>query len=702
MGGGGRGGGYSLDDQIASFGGNRGYSYSIQGGPAPRRPPREYSDGHFETAPAVQEPPPRNPNRIALRATTHRPARPASSLYSHHPHSPTSPGASVKLASSYNHRHGMPGEISPPSSPEPDHAATRRQLAGDVSPIDDGPDMARHDSHPHPSNRPGRIVSQERPPSQTQNRGGTNIPMMRRARRKQSDAAMRDSHTRERPSSRQAQNIETQDGPDGPRWDPLTGERTNSAHGRPSQVNPAEYVQGLGITPQAASPPRNSQPTTFGERVRRIAKKAGVMESDTDPAAAAFSSSRPGWRGASGRTALVDPVKDEKNVAPLKVPDRNAKRVVSPTAALAPKSGLSNFLRRGQTPPVSPRGEPTVAPRDTVRQVVPSSQIAPTEERDHRRDDQKNTNAAPSPPPEGRTPDRAPTEITRDALASISANSPSHPLGVNQYDKSTPIRRKPAATSIRAQESVTSLQLRQSDTPPAPPAHNPYASTVPPTDAWVQPPSRFSITTYATSADGTPRESLDDFAHNHPPMPSMPSSFPETPQAPQDPVVISLKSDYKSAPHSRNPESQAARDRKAAANPAVARARTTVERPTSSAGSIHKMLPPVPPETTADEAHDRIGLLNAQLKALANRRFNIDRSIKQMTELMPTDHVLDSTEVIRKREAEKRKVEALQSELANIGKEEYELGLKLHRAYKRMDRDVDYEPTSLWVRRVTG
>lgn len=620
----------------------------------------------------------------------------------------------------------MPAEISPPSSPEPDHAATRRQLAGDVSPIDDGPGMAHHDSRSHHNGRPGRIVSQERPPSQNQNRGGTNIPMMRRARRKQSDAAMRDSHTRERPSSRQAQNIEAHDGPDGPRWDPMTGERTNSAHGRPSQVNPAEYVQGLGITSQAASPPRTAPPPTFGERVRRIAKKAGVKESDTDPAAAAFSSSRPGWRGASGRTALVDPVKDEKNVAPLKVPDRNAKRVVSPIAALAPKSGLSNFLRRGQTPPVSPRGETTAAPRDTVRQVVPSSQLAPTEEPDYPRGDHKNANAAPSPPLQSRTPDPAPTELTRDALASISANSPSYPHGVNPYDKSTPIRRKPAATSILAQESVSSLQLRQADVPPAPPAHNPNASTVPPTDAWVQPPSRFSITTYATSADGTPRESLDDFAHNHPPMPSMPSSFPESPQAPQEsvmdrrrpkldksydevslksndgPVVISLKSEYMSAPHPRNPESQAARDRKAVAHPAVARARTTAERPTSSAGSIHKMLPPVPAETTADEAHDRVGLLTAQLKALANRRLNINRSIKQMTELMPTDHVLDSTEVIRKREAEKRKVEALRSELANIGKEEYELGLKLHRAYKRLDRDADYEPTTLWVRRVTG
>ena len=114
------------------------------------------------------------------------------------------------------------------------------------------------------------------------------------------------------------------------------------------------------------------------------------------------------------------------------------------------------------------------------------------------------------------------------------------------------------------------------------------------------------------------------------------------------------------------------------------------------------MLPPVPPEASAGEARDRVGLLNAQLEALANRRLNINRSIKQMTELMPTDNILNSLEVIRKREAEKQKVEVLKQELAEVQREEYELGLKLHRAYKRLDRDAEWEPTGLWVRRVTG
>lgn len=175
------------------------------------------------------------------------------------------------------------------------------------------------------------------------------------------------------------------------------------------------------------------------------------------------------------------------------------------------------------------------------------------------------------------------------------------------------------------------------------------------------------------------------------------------------PIVVSFKDSLMSSPFA-NP-SAAARQRQAAATgtgpspAAVARARTTTERPVSTAStasSINKSLPPAPPETTAGEARDRVGILNAQLQSLGNRRINLLRSVKQMTELMPQDNVLDSADVIHKREMERRKVEVLRQELADVQRQEYELGLKLHRAYKRMDRDADWENSALWVRRVTG
>ncbi|KAJ8110968.1 hypothetical protein ONZ43_g5737 [Nemania bipapillata] len=95
----------------------------------------------------------------------------------------------------------------------------------------------------------------------------------------------------------------------------------------------------------------------------------------------------------------------------------------------------------------------------------------------------------------------------------------------------------------------------------------------------------------------------------------------------------------------------------------------------ASVVSLDKSLPPAPPEASAKD---------------------------RMTEMMPTDNILASEAVVRKREGEKRKVEALRTQLADVDRKSYELGLKLHRAYKRLDRDAEYEPTTLWVRRVTG
>lgn len=119
---------------------------------------------------------------------------------------------------------------------------------------------------------------------------------------------------------------------------------------------------------------------------------------------------------------------------------------------------------------------------------------------------------------------------------------------------------------------------------------------------------------------------------------------------------------------------------------------------TDSTASKGKPLPPAPPEATAV---DRISQMNAQLSALANRRMNLNKGIKRMTELMPPENLID-VDVLIRREEERKKIEALKSSLAEIQREEHDLGMRLHRAYKRQNKDANYEPTTLWVRRVTG
>lgn len=115
---------------------------------------------------------------------------------------------------------------------------------------------------------------------------------------------------------------------------------------------------------------------------------------------------------------------------------------------------------------------------------------------------------------------------------------------------------------------------------------------------------------------------------------------------------------------------------------------------------MSKPLPPAPPEISL--ADDPVSQLNARINGLAHRRANIEKSIKQMTELMPQDNLLASDQVLRKREEEKQKVDGLREELAEIQRDEYDLGLKLFRAYKRQNKEAEYEPTTLWVRRVAG
>lgn len=123
------------------------------------------------------------------------------------------------------------------------------------------------------------------------------------------------------------------------------------------------------------------------------------------------------------------------------------------------------------------------------------------------------------------------------------------------------------------------------------------------------------------------------------------------------------------------------------------------QHPPRSSSVLTKSLPNTPAETASS---DPISTLEARRDDLAHRRMNIEKSIKQMTELMPVDRMMVTEEVRRKRELEKKQIEGLRQDEADIRREEHEVGLKLHRAWKRKDKQAGYEETGLWVRRVTG
>lgn len=174
-----------------------------------------------------------------------------------------------------------------------------------------------------------------------------------------------------------------------------------------------------------------------------------------------------------------------------------------------------------------------------------------------------------------------------------------------------------------------------------------------------QPSSRFSMTTYATTEAGSPPRSpvADDDA---PPVPELSSQM-------QDLAARAVKS--------------------------------TTRKPTASqiSASALKTLPQSPPEMAAG---NRIDALDAKLKDLGRRRGNIETIIHELTQVIqPSSIAYD----LATRSEVTKTVDSLNNELADIKKEEHEIGLKLLRAYKKKDESDCYaEPSGLWIRRVTG
>ncbi|KAJ4272004.1 hypothetical protein NW762_000714 [Fusarium torreyae] len=401
--------------------------------------------------------------------------------------------------------------------------------------------------------------------------------------------------------------------------------------------------QTFGLTTIVTGPQTqgsgNPSPS-LGQRLRKFARvKPETVES------------RPPWNGASGRAPMIDPVRDDPAVAPLSLQRRVSKRV-----------GLGG----GSAPETS----------GSVRRLLPSRSTQKLKEAYKTPSPELVSHSYPSPPSTGSPPSQPTT-----SHASAPMLSPNM-----MPDQLKAVRRKPSpSTHDHNPHTSWSSSVYSAMTEGTLPGSNPLLNSLEPAnlstpeDPWVQPTSRFSVTTCNTAAPDTPHVSDED----RPPLPDTPKQAPSVMdrrrpvpggdnfrRASNEPIVISMKS-----------------------------AAPTNERPVSII-STDKALPPAPPEVQS--ANDRVAYLTARLDSLAHQRNNINKSIKQMTELMPTDRLLASADVMRKREIEKKKVEGLKEELAEIQREEHDLGLKLYRANKRLEREAAFEPSSLWVRRVTS
>ncbi|KAK7424874.1 hypothetical protein QQX98_000149 [Neonectria punicea] len=568
--------------------------------------------------------------------------RPTSSLYGENEakdhHPPSAPSKSKTPA---RDMYGRPtaGDISPPSSPDI-NATQHGAYPDDVSPIDEGPDQSQQELLYGIRN-----TSLQEPRS--------HIPTMRRERRAEQDKPVgKLKQTRSKDVLRDQQSDAVQHP-----WKAVPGQIEGPHAGR----------AGFGLTTTVTGPqaprPSNTAPT-FGQRMRQLTR------GKPDPV-----ENRPPWNGASGRAPLVDPVRDDLGVAPLGLARGSSKR-------------------GGRTGGVSPETSNIAA--STVRRLLPSRSNQKLKEASKTPSPEPSSHGAshayPSPPyndsPISQSHPPAPT--SRQAAAPR--------LAPNIPDPNKAIKRKPSpSTHIQTHNPHSSISssVYTAYTDQSVATYVPRLATAAPTspfsaeDPWVPPPSRFSVTTCNTAAPDSPRHSAEE---ERPPMPTPPKQLQsvmdrrrpvpggDSANTPTDePIVISIKSTLSS----NKP-----------GNDAVSK-----DRPVSIV-STTKALPPAPPEVQS--AGDRVAYLNARLDSLAHRRSNINKGIKQMTELMPTDNLMSSVEVLRKRETEKQKVEDLKEELSEIQREEYDLGLKLYRANKRLERESNFESSALWVRRATG
>jgi hypothetical protein len=467
----------------------------------------------------------------------------------------------------------------------------------------------------------------------------SSIPVLRReAKRNQVAAAAANFVSRkgfgDRPKGRISKN---------PKFDPYTGEVTTSERGKPQSAKPGEFVppgvlnvhNGMTMGNETIVSGAPKQHTSFSDRVRNF--KGAAPE-------------RPEWKGATGRVAIVPPVADNPTIKTLNIPRKSSKRVASP---------VSDFRSQTSSPVTVIRGDSETSPISPVMQSL----------------------------------DPAIRTVIKGHRAQVSEiDVKPDPYAVSQSAASKALARGPSPTEVKLSNSETVGKIER-DFRSALKESFPRSRQ---SEEYVQPPSRFSVTTYAPSeAQSSPRPSTDTF--DRPPMPHQTPPQSHTFQQ-QSPIVNRRRPKVNESPKSQTGVTRKAVPR-APGSPVFISMTTSypVSKRSSSLSMATKNLPMSPAEA---QSNDLVSSLQAQLEDLAHRRMNVTRSIRQMTQLMPQDRVLMTDAVRIKRENEKLMIERLKIEEADVRREEHEVGLRLHRAWKRRDKDAEFEPTGLWVRRV--
>lgn len=125
-----------------------------------------------------------------------------------------------------------------------------------------------------------------------------------------------------------------------------------------------------------------------------------------------------------------------------------------------------------------------------------------------------------------------------------------------------------------------------------------------------------------------------------------------------------------------------------------------VRKPTPSEAGRAPDLAQPPVDDQPKDSQSRIESLEARRDELAKRRFALETVIKELTHVIqPASYVYDQA---AKAEV-KRGVQSIENEIAEIKREEHELGMKITRAWRRLDeKENNGDGSNLWIKRVTS
>ena len=450
-------------------------------------------------------------------------------------------------------------------------------------------------------------------------------------------------------------------------WDVYSGEPTTREKGKPPQTTPSAVKLNADPSPGrldgSLGPLGTSTHISGGSTIGR--KRVASRDMNNAPIV------RPEWRGAGGRHKIVNPLLDK----PLPLGQ-------SPTFPAGSEKYQQD--RKDQDRTVESSTSNRASQQLMARPTQPSITLNDRELAQH----------VTSPAAE--------TETTSDSMIppAIQQHTQFSSPSLSTDDARSPLARNPSSEEIKDRRSQTLPGVPQTTTEEAERPHlqqmqdmrsqtvldhsNPkrdpsqiesqFRADLNHIHLQDQLPSRFSATTYATTTSDSRSDTPELVSHS--------------------PAISSISTTANSILNRKRPVPPAG----------IPNSKVTARKPTSSELGTpkqvpegrQKSLPKSPPEV---EATSRIASLEAKLDDLHQRRSNLQTIIHELTNVVqPSSIAYD----MASRQEIKRTVDGLKRELAEVVKDEHETGLKLHRALKRDDEFSAYEPTSIWVRRVTS